>query len=804
MNLKKWKHEASLFALSIGLSGAVQGVALAQSTPPSTTPPAIIDSPAAGAKDTLDEVFVSARRRSEVLQETPVAETAFSALDLENHSVTTVTDLGAQTPSLTFFTSNGDPLTSLVGIRGQRTSDYILSQTPAVGLYIDDVYQGTSVGVGASDLDGISQIEVLKGPQGTLYGRNTTGGAIKITTNLPDYDGYSGSFKAGYGNYDSDVVGGEVNIPIVDKKVAMNVSLQRVAHSGYGYDQANGRQVDGLDSWNGRMALRFDPRDDLEFVLRADYSDARAGGLVNDLVAVVPNSAAVLNFGAAKGILSPTDLGVLFGAIASPTAAQSAKATSDLASANTAIAREINPGSRTINDDFPQADYYKAGGGSLTGTYNLTDDITLKSITAARYMYRYDGEDSDATDAPTLQGPGDIMEDHQLTQELQLSGLSLERKLQWSVGYYYFDLVGNDDSPGELEAPYLNPVGNPVFSLAHIHDNSNSLYGQATYALTDTVHYTTGVRWTTETSTLVDRSYVSQPTLANCNIPVAQRVSGTCEGDFTNSFHNISYTFGLDWDVTNNVMVYGKTSRGFKAGGENQRGSVDGGFLPYSPEIVTDYEIGAKTEFLDKRLRLNLAAYHSDYNDIQKSVFVAGANNTEIVSAIQNAASATIDGLEFEATAKPLAGVTLHASTAYTFPQYQNYIDPATGANLSGNHFQDVPVWQWSLSATYLVPTSVGNLSTTLDYGWQSTTYLYPDDMTKYTGNTTTQSPYGLLNGRMSFEVPEQELTVSVWAKNITNQQYKVGGLDLSSSFGYIWTVLGDPRTFGVQLKKQF
>jgi iron complex outermembrane receptor protein len=255
--------------------------------------------------------------------------------------------------------------------------------------------------------------------------------------------------------------------------------------------------------------------------------------------------------------------------------------------------------------------------------------------------------------------------------------------------------------------------------------------------------------------------------------------------------------------VTSDILAYAKTSRGFKAGAENQRGSVIG--TPFGPEIVTDYEIGLKSEWFDHKLRVNAAAYHSDYDGIQRDILALIDN--QIVTVVRNAASATIDGVEFEITAKPVDGLTLQATSAYTHPQYVKYTDPATGQDLSGNKFLDTPAWQIGLSGTYVIPTSVGPLSTTVDYSYESTLYLYPESHSAYTGNSTTQNGYSLVNARLSLDVPAVDGTAAIWVKNIFDERYNTTGNDFTGgpgAVGYVLTYPGNPRTFGVEFTKRF
>ena len=203
----------------------------------------------------IEQVVVTARRRAERLQKVPVAVTALSSAQIAQNKVVAVNELGALTPSLTFQQSSYTPFGAYVGIRGQKTNDTVLSQSPSIGIYIDDVYAPSTIGVGLGNLWDTNQIEVLKGPQGTLYGRNTTGGALKITTNQPDYKGIYGTVQVGFGNYGSLEDRAMLNVPIVQDKAALRLDYVHVSHDGYAYDHTSDRPVDDVDTESFRAAL---------------------------------------------------------------------------------------------------------------------------------------------------------------------------------------------------------------------------------------------------------------------------------------------------------------------------------------------------------------------------------------------------------------------------------------------------------------------------------------------------------------------------------------------------------------------
>jgi iron complex outermembrane receptor protein len=774
-----------------------------------------------GATDSgaLQEIIVTARKRAEDLQRTPVSITAFSQQDLENHSVRSLDSLAEQTPSLSFQQSPYDTFGSYIGIRGQQSTDIVITQTPPVGIYIDDVYYSNTLATQLENFEGVEQIEVLKGPQGTLYGRNTTGGAIKITTQMPDYDGIHGDAKVGYGNYNQQSATASINLPIVDNRIAMVLTGHYASDDGYGRDITNGADLEDNRSEAFRGALRFDVTDQFQVMVRGEWAHAVSTQNIEDLVYVAPGftigSAAVA---AQIGALTPTDYGIL-GALlttgkppAGATPAQVAAFFNDVNKGRTALASYICPSRDCRNVAYPSlaqfAEFGLAGSvpvgpkttldlatASIAGTYNITPDLYLKSISAFQETKRVGIASTSASPFLLIDGISDAQDPKQFTEELQVGGSVLDNKLAWVTGYYYYHLHGPDEGINTELVPLLP---NPVSNLSEFTDTSNSGYAQGTYALTPTLHATAGIRYTSEQTELTLMNHNS----VECQVSGVPPTGALCSNTFDNSFSNVSYTGGLDWQALDRVLLYAKTSRGFRAGGTNQRSDPA---LDFAPEIVTDYEIGAKTDWFDRRLRANLALYHSNYKDIQRSVYVD--ESASFVTEIQNAASAKINGVELEITARPIAALTLNASGAYTMPHYDTYVGfSASGAqvNLAGNAFPNVSRWQGSLSGTYTLDDRLGPIATTVDFSYRSTVDYQPDNHDANSAPYTIEGGYGLLNARITQTITAWRAKVSLWGKNIADRHYIAGANDFSTQLGYAYVIPGLPATYGVELEKDF
>jgi iron complex outermembrane receptor protein len=521
------------------------------------------------------------------------------------------------------------------------------------------------------------------------------------------------------------------------------------------------------------------------------------------------------------GALTPGDLGIL-GALlttgappAGATPAQLAAFFADVNKGRSALASYICPvGSQCRNVYYPTAaqlaSFGLAGSVPITpdltvdlstlsvnGTYTFNSHLYLKSITAIQTTKRSADSSTSASPFLLIDGIGDEQRPQQVTQELQLGGSALDNALTYVGGYYFFNLRGYDNGVNDELVPFQP---NPVSNLSYLGDTSNSAYGQVTYALTSQLNATVGARYTSEKTslTLGNRNAVA------CDVPgvPATAVGAACSNVFDNSYDKVSYTAGLDWQVLDHLLLYAKTSTGFRAGGTNQRSNPA---LDYAPETVTDYEIGAKSEWLDRRLRVNLAAYHSNYKDIQRSIFVEEASS--FVTEIQNAASAKINGVELEVTARPLRALTLSASAAYTAPKYNVYNGfSSTGAviDLSNNSFPNVSRWQGDVSANYAMLDRLGEFNANVDYGFRSKVDYQPDGHDANSAGYVIQDAYGLLNARVSQKVTAWKVNFGIWGKNLTNRQYNAGANDFSTSLGFAYTIPGLPRTFGVDARVSF
>jgi iron complex outermembrane receptor protein len=767
----------------------VSGAAVAQ------TPPA---GQSANTGTELQELVVTARKRSETAQKTPLAITALSAESLAKQQITQVSDLQNSVAGFEVTSGAGDSFNNLISLRGISTQQLAQNVDPTVGIYIDGIYQGFS-GANLKNSDDVARIEVVKGPQGTLYGRNSTGGAVNIIHNLP-IDDYEGWLKFGIGNYSDHEVSALVNVPIIPEKMQLRLLGGYTEHDGYGHDvgvdRNSGRPYGDLQQANVLATLRFVPTDDLEIIARGSYEKGRSDGLPVRPTYMLLGSTA--NYEVAAELFPNLPVAAAF--FGTPNAA----VTAALPVARAAYLAQAQSNFYNSIADAAQIDTASKFIASITATYTINDQLSLKSITAAVRAARLTDEDQDGSIFALQQSLQDTVE-NQITQEFQFNGVGIDDKLRYTAGFYYYSKTAKDDQGGDFFGDLLM-----VKARYDVRARAESFapYGQATYALTPDINFTVGLRWTNETKNIESNDYESLlGSPYKCIIP-GIAAGAPCHSLAESSFHSTSYLFELDYSPMPDLLTYVKSSRAFRSGGVQETAP---GFPAFGPETLTDYEIGVKSEFFERRLRVNADIYHEDYNDLQQNVTVSsGGALTEYIA---NAGRATVDGVELQVAGSPLEGLTLALQGAYTFPKYLTFIDPIQG-QLAGAPFTNVARWAYTLGADYTIPVEEGSLNFHLDYHWQSTINLSatPTISMQTLGTVSGingQGAYGLLNGRVAYQWEPHDLEIAVYGRNLTDQRYfsyteDYSGNRFSPGNGIAEGNVGAPRTFGVQFTKRF
>lgn len=786
---------AAVFAL------AAPAVADAQSA--STPSPDEVETEVGRASGGLETIVVTARRREEGLQNTPISITAFSAEGIESRQIQQISGIAELTPSLTFEQAapiSGNSAVAVMFIRGIGQVESIPTVDLGVGLYVDGVYLARSVG-GVLDLIDVERIEVLRGPQGTLFGRNTIGGAISITSVQPD-DELHGSTSLLFGTDNHVVARASVNVPLA-QDLNMRMSGAYTRQDGYVDHPFNGRDTGDQNRLSGRAHIYAAPTDSLELNLIVDITRERTNGAAyvltdtnatglypldamgnptpfppEDMAAVFPFfSNVVLNgancAGSPPPFTSPPPLQQCFGA------------------------HFISPG---LDTDFSNVDNYSdldIWGVSFTAEWDL-GGVQLKSITAYRdtqSAYNIDQDHSPVAIAYV----DSIANQWQFSQEIQLLGTAFNDRLSYILGGFYF----------KEEAESLEDIRFPVASFisgGSTDNESLAAFAQTTFNVTDRLSLTGGIRYTRDTKRFAPNQFVFNSLIGiPDNTPLIAVVTQTGlqiapEDELV--FSRWTPMANLSYEWSDNFMTYFTYSEGFKSGGFTQRvfppvivpaGQGVGDVLGFQPEIAEVFEIGFKSELLDGMVRLNGALFTTDYSGVQVTV-----QNVSVAPIILNAASADIWGGELELTAAPAPGLLFEAAVGYINAEYQ---ETAPGAQVTvNNDLIKTPEWTLHAGASYeMFVTDSWSLTPRFDWSYRSRT-----ENNSINSPQASQPGYHLLGAGLTFANEDAGFSVIARVENITNERYITGAFSDDISLGLTELVLDRGREWSVTLRKTF
>lgn len=700
----------------------------------------------------LEEITVTARKREERLQDTPVSIVAFSKDEIAQRQIVTLSDITQHAPNVQFNPSGVGGRNSGQGfIRGVGQVDYLMTTDPGVGVYVDGVYLARSLG-SIFDLVDIERIEILRGPQGTLYGKNTIGGAINIVSAKPSLTEFGGSIEGKVGRFDRIDMRARGEAPLIADKLAAKVAVSARSADGFGARLLTGEEQGDEDSAAIQGVLRWMASDDLEVTLSFDKTRVRERFSQTHLEEI-----------------SAVPLVMLYNMFVAPY--------------DDRYITDDPYESYATENNFNNQDIWGVNG---TLEWSL-DGVTLKSITAYRHLKSRFGTDPDGS-PETIVNEDDFNRQRQFTQELQLSGLSFNDRLNWVIGGYYL----HENAHTDIEV-FLYPDLVPIIGLdlSRIIDStqitkSASLYGQGSYALTDQLNATVGVRYTHE-----KKDYSTSLYLFLSDVYLIEPMS---RDDSWNSF---SPKVGLDYRWTEHFMTYISAASGFKSGGFNGRSTVANEILPYDPEKMWSYEAGFKSEWLDNRVRFNGTVFYNDYKDIQFTLSSADSEGVQVI-VVDNAAKARVMGAEFELLAMPAEGMLLAASVGIIDAEFTS-VEP--GALITeDSHFASTPKFSSSVSAQYAVPlTDWGHLTVRGDFSYRSKIYYEVNNLP-----SVTQKRYGLLNLQASLEPADSRYSLTLAVNNVTNKRYKTSAVSVLDSLGFASAQYGRPREWSLAAKVNF
>lgn len=711
------------------------------------------------------DIVVTAQRRSESLQRVPLAITAVTSSELARGGIRDLQGIAAVVPNLNLGQQLG---VAKVALRGIGLENLSPGAEGSIAFHVDGVFASRSITALSSFYD-VEQVEVLRGPQGTLYGRNATGGSINIATREPtkELSGYVTGTVGNYGRYGTE---GAIGGALISDVLLARVAFQTDDRDGFGKNTVTGRDIDNLRTRSVRGKLLFKPVDRLSFELTGDYHRERDRG-------------GGYHYLGSAGFTAP-------GVPLTPIGLQLGGTSPD--------------NRRDISSDADPRNRVEFWGVSGKLTYDLGGDTELRSLTAFRRTDYTTTTDLDATSV-RLASPTQSEHDKQFSQELQLSGRSSQ--LNWLLGLFYF----NENDRGSLAIPLNNllvgfpPPGEFVqgfFSGGRIETDAWALFGQASYRVVDKLRITLGGRYSSEKKSDFDRSAFDVFTPYNPTLPYA---GATLNQDA--SFHSFTPRIALDYQWTPDVLLYASWSRGFKSGTYNL-----GSLRPaVQPEKVSAFEGGIKSTWLDRRLRLNLAGFYYDYKDLQVGKVVGQTLRLE------NAATATIYGVEAELQASLSSRLNLNANASWLHARFDRYVsadparpfgdgttlDPGTGAlafDLAGNSLSQSPDFTFFVGGEYQLPTSVGRVSLRGEVAWRDRVYYTPFNV-----KAVSQSANAKVNMFLNWASRNERQSGSLFVKNLTNKTTVGNSYVGSALVGFpVIGYLEEPRTYGFTISTKF
>ena len=763
--------------LSIALAATLlvfPGHALAQSVAPEPAADPARNSQAAPSADATspDDIIVTANRRSENVQKVAGSISVVTGTALAKAGISKSLELGQGLPNVNIV-GEYNTVAPRISIRGVGLADFNANANSPIGIYFDDVYVSSNQGQMFQLFD-LQRTEVLRGPQGTLYGRNTTGGAIKFFSNLPtDQFELKATLRVGnYGERAGELV---LSGPLAGDVLKARIAVTGEVRDGLTFNRlTDQRNLNNVRNGAARAIFVFEP--DPKFRATVNLH----GGIANPRgVAYKP-----------RGTIDPL------------TGAQCGEAAIIARQCGDALGyRETDPDPFSVAKNYVGPEYLRSVGAALT-LEKTFDWAKLTSISAYDDIYSNRTEDSDSS-------PGQILEvnNHswtkQFSQELRLTSPG-GRRFNWIVGGYYFYKDVRFDNFYDAFRSLRPLVGfDPADFVATIRhdatekDEAIAGFGRVDYAITDRLKISGGLRYTHERETLKlgvaleDQPIEFGPAIAP--VPVLSFSGAT-------SANKLTWDAGLNFQLTNNVLAYATIARGFKSGGFNGGVVFDiSQVTSFRPETITSYEIGLKVQSPDHRLTFNVAGFYYDYSDLQVFTFVNRSSGVPI-EILDNAANARVYGLEAEATAAVTPSLRVGATFGYLKTEFLNFQSALASADFTGHRLANAPAVTASASIDWTRPlTERTKLFANLLASYRSKVYFDSSNRA-----SLSQGGYGLVNARLGVEIGDRnQWSISVWAKNLFDQRYYRSIAD-GSQFGFELLTIGDPRTFGLEASIQF
>ncbi len=796
------------------------------------------------------EIVVTAQFREQKLQDTPIAITAVNAEMLEKRGQTDITAVAAQAPNVTLRPQPQNGGSGLIAfIRGVGQTDFNYALDPGVGVYIDDVYIPT-LSSSLLELIDLDRIEILRGPQGTLAGKNSIGGSIKLFSAKPKGDN-SGTLAVGYGSYNTITVRGMADFKISDTLSARVSGMSRsndgyVGMLDYGLthptsnvrgNNARGRGNADYSTMGGqnitaiRGALRWEPSSTIEVNIAGDYTRENSEAIPTVLIAAgavapagttfnpasVANSSSFTGTGVNPWLVGKNGAQVNVSCAFVPAGQYSCDTGGNLLGWDPRYVSYSNfMDAATSTTQAPFKPYFalpitKFTGWGVSGnvSFDLSDNFNLQYIGSYRSYNSKFGQDQDATPIPVAQLDNELNH-YAFSSEVRLNFKSSGGLVEGTVGAFYLKQQGTYTARVDLN--YVTPVIDFIHGPDTTTSTTKAVFGTVTVHPVEAMSITGGLRYTKDKkdytyfrsnpdgsipngfNCFVVNGVFSEP---NCLLAGIYNVTGVFEGD------RVDWRVVGDYRFSREFLVYASASTGFKGGGVNPRPFVSDQALPFNPETLTTYEVGFKADLLDRRVRINGAAFLNKYQDITLGKLVCPESSLPSPCLRPaNIGSADVKGIELEVTLRPAEGFSIDGSFSYLDFKYTS---PCTGGNLVGSAIPCnsitpyTPKTSYSIGAQYDYPVGEGLVSVRFDGAYQGKMYTTSE-------NTVWSKMDGRFvgNGQVSYTSGDKAWRLTLEVKNIFNKFYYLSVSDATTSLGIVSGVPALPRTWQVTVKRTF
>lgn len=699
----------------------------------------------------LEELVVTAQRRSGDLQQVPIAVTALDETSMERRQILSTEDVFTEVPGLIGSNNVGQNTAVTFFLRGIGTTESIVTVDPAVGVYVDDVYIARQ-GVNNFALYDLERIEVLRGPQGTLYGRNSSAGAVKVITKEPAFE-TTGRISAGIGNYGQWFARGSFNTGVIDDKLAVRVNYMQQEDDGYSTNLTLGEDVNTTNFMGWRVSALWKATDSLRFIVAADYMEDDSDSVYPANLTPLPSE--------------PPFIGLY-----------------------------------DLYSDTEQSNLGEGSGYSLTAFWDINETTTLKSITAVRETIQVYNLDLSDSVTPIYELFTDNDSD-QVSQEFNLSGSFGDGRFDYTSGLFYFKeesdaILGNEfnlrvpGGDGLIVAP-------PLYFEQQLQTDSESyaVYGEVTWNLSPDLSIFLGGRYTTEEKTIATQFYAA-PAPGNFPALPAERAllfdTSVVESFGTPTeidFDEFTPRLGVNWAPTDDLNLYASYSRGFKSGGWLARLVFPNPdeLTDFPAEIVDSYEAGLKAELFGNRVRTNLAVFYTDFQDLFNTFtnvnggFSGGTTDAEIY------------GLEAEGTYRVNSNIDLYANFALMDGEYADGLPPGLDAAL-GDDLQRLPGFQGKVGISALYPLGSGNGSLIANFDYS----MIGDHYVALSNTPISETSYDIANATLGWESENQKYKVLLRCRNCFDEEYFHSVLDFSG-LGFAPAYPGQPRYYTFEVE---